>query len=139
MGSINPSQDQIAGMLANSGEPGPIQMINLLRFKNKAEYPADHACARERLSGEGAYQRYMAGTAPHIAAVGARVLWAGAPNLVLIGPPEEIWHLAFIVEYPSVAAMLSMLSNQDYLQVAVHRTAAVEDSRLIRCAPRAIG
>jgi|CXWL01.1.fsa_nt_gi uncharacterized protein (DUF1330 family) len=139
MGSVNPSQDQIAAMLASAGEAGAIQMINLLRFRARADYPADHACAGEELTGEAAYQRYMAGTVPHIAAVGARVLWAGSPNLVLIGPTEERWDLAFIVEYPNVAAMLKMLSNGDYLQVAVHRTAALEDSRLIRCAPRAMG
>lgn len=138
MGSVNPNPDQIAAMLASAQEAGAIQMINLLRFRARADYPADHACAREELTGEAAYQRYMVGTAPHLAAVGARVLWAGSPNLVLIGPTEERWDLAFIVEYPGVGAMLKMLSNSDYLQVAAHRTAALEDSRLIRCAPRAI-
>ncbi len=139
MGSVNPSKEQIAGMMASAGESGAINMINLLRFRTKADYPADHACARENLSGEAAYQRYMAGTTPHIGKVGARVVWAGSPSLVVIGPSEERWDMAFIVEYPSVAAMLSMLGDADYLQVAIHRTAAVEDSRLIRCTPRALG
>jgi uncharacterized protein (DUF1330 family) len=138
MGSINPSEEKIAVMLSSVGDPGPIQMINLLRFRAEADYPADHANASEGLSGETAYQRYMAGTAPHIAAVGARVIWAGSPNLVLIGPSEERWDLAFIVEYPNVSAMLTMLGNPDYQKVAVHRTAALDDSRLIRCAPREI-
>lgn len=139
MSSVNPNSEQIAAMLAAADAPGVINMINLIRFRASAAYPADHACANENLSGEQAYQRYMAGTAPFIAKLGARVVWAGAPNLTLIGPADERWDMAFIVEYPSVAAMLSMLGDGDYLQIAIHRTAALEDSRLIRCAPRAMG
>jgi uncharacterized protein (DUF1330 family) len=139
MGSIKPSQEQIAAMLASANDPAPINMINLLRFRAKADYPADHACARETLSGFEAYRRYMAGTAPFIAKLGARVLWAGTPNLTLIGPSEEVWDMAFIVEYPNVAAMVSMIGDGEYQRVAVHRTAALEDSRLIRCAPLAMG
>ncbi len=139
MGSVNPNSEQIAAMLASANAPGAIHMINLIRYRARAEYPAEHACAREDQSGEQAYQRYMAGTAPFIAKLGARVLWAGAPNLTLIGPAEERWNMAFIVEYPSVAAMLSMIGDGDYQKIAVHRTAAVEDSRLIRCELRAMG
>ena len=138
MGSVNPSSEQIAAMLASADAPGAVTMINLIRYRAKAEYPAGHACAAENLTGEQAYQRYMAGTAPFIARLGARVIWAGAPNLVVIGPADERWDLAFIVEYPSVAAMLSMIGDGEYQKVAVHRTAAVEDSRLIRCEPRAL-
>jgi uncharacterized protein (DUF1330 family) len=139
MGSVNPNAEQVAAMMASARDPAPIQMINLIRFRAEAQYPADHACAQDKRSGEQAYQTYMAGTAPFIAKLGGRVVWAGAPNLVVIGPSDERWDMAFIVEYPSVAAMLSMIGDGDYQKVAVHRTAAVEDSRLIRCAPRALG
>ncbi len=138
MSSVNPSSEQIAAMLASAGAPGVINMINLIRFRARANYPADHARAGEILSGEQAYQRYMAATAPFIAKLGARVVWAGTPNLVVIGPADERWDMAFIVEYPSVAAMLSMLGDSEYQKVGVHRTAAIEDSRLIRCEPRTL-
>lgn len=138
MGSVNPNSGQIAGMMASAGEPGPIHMINLIRFRAKANYPSDHSCAAENLTGEQAYQRYMAGTAPFIGKLGGRVAWSGAPSLVLIGPSDEKWDMAFVIEYPSVAAMLSMIGDADYQKVGVHRTAAVEDSRLIRCTPRAL-
>jgi uncharacterized protein (DUF1330 family) len=138
MGSVNPSSEQIAGMMASAGDPSPINMINLIRFRAKADYPADHACAPENLTGEQAYRRYMAGTLPFLNKLNARVVWSGVPNLVVIGPADERWDMAFIVEYPSVAAMLSMIGDPEYQKVAVHRTAAVEDSHLIRCAPQAI-
>lgn len=139
MTSVNPSGEQIAAMMASAGEPGAINMVNLIRFRAQASYPEGHECAGDDLTGEQAYQRYMAGTAPFIAKLGARVVWAGAPNLVVIGPAEERWDLAFIVEYPSVGAMLSMLSDGEYQKIAIHRTAALEDSRLIRCTPRTLG
>ncbi len=138
MGSVNPNADQIAGMAASASDPSPINMINLIRFRAKAEYPAGHECAGQNLTGEEAYQRYGAGTMQFLNKLGARIVWAGAPNLVLIGPSDERWDMAFIVEYPSVAVMLSMIGDPDYQKIAVHRTAAVEDSRLIRCAPRAM-
>lgn len=139
MGSVNPNAEQIQAMLASAGEAGAINMINLLRFRARASYLEGHECAGENLTGEQAYQRYMAGTAPFIAKLGARVLWTGTPNLIVIGPADERWDLAFIVEYPSVGAMLSMLGDSDYQKIGAHRTAALEDSRLIRCTPRALG
>lgn len=139
MGSVNPTREQIAAMRESANEPGAINMINLLRFRAQAQYPDEHESARENLSGEAAYRRYMAETAVHLTKVGGRVVWTGSPNLVLIGPSEERWDMAFIVEYPSVAAMLTMLGDADYQRTAVHRTAAVEDSRLIRCKPRTPG
>lgn len=139
MGSVNPNAEQIQAMLASAGNAGAINMINLLRFRARASYPEDHECARENFTGEQAYQLYMAGTAPFIAKVGARILWTGTPNLTIIGPADEHWDLAFIVEYPSMGAMLSMLSDPDYQKIGIHRTAALEDSRLIRCTPRALG
>ncbi len=139
MGSVNPNAEQIQAMLTSASEAGAINMINLLRFRARASYPEGHEYARENLTGEQSYQRYMAGTAPFIAKLGARVLWAGAPNLIVIGPSDERWDMAFIVEYPSVGAMLSMLGDSDYQKIGIHRTAALEDSRLIRCTPRALG
>ena len=58
---------------------------------------------------------------------------------MLIGPPEERWDLAFIAEYPSVAAFVAMLRDPDYRLAVRHRQAAVADSRLIRMAPAAPG
>lgn len=135
MGSVNPTREQMAQMRAGAEEAGPIHMINLLRFKERAEYPADHANANQGLSGKAAYRNYMAETEHHLAKVGGKVVWRGAPDLMLIGPAGEHWDFAMVVEYPSVAAMLQMLGDPAYQKSAVHRTAGVDDSRLIRCKP----
>jgi uncharacterized protein (DUF1330 family) len=37
-----------------------------------------------------------------------------------------------MVEYPSRAAFLEMVADADYQELSKHRTAALEDSRLIQ-------
>jgi uncharacterized protein (DUF1330 family) len=37
----------------------------------------------------------------------------------------------FLVEYPSLQAFATMVTSPDYQKVAIHRTAALQDSRLI--------
>jgi uncharacterized protein (DUF1330 family) len=113
-----------------------IEMINLIRFREHAAYPADHPCAAEQLSGAAAYRRYGVESEPVFVRVGGRIAWSGAPELVLIGPPDEAWDAAFVALYPSAAAFLEMVTDPAYRKAVVHRQAAVATSRLIRCAPR---
>ena len=71
--------------------------------------------------------------------LGGSIVWSGKYELMLIGPPEERWDRCFIAQYPSVAAFVAMIRDRDYREAVEHRQAAVEDSRLIRLAPRAAG
>ena len=50
---------------------------------------------------------------------------------MLIGPQDKDWHLAVLVRYPSAGAFLDMTTSEEYLTIVAHRTAALEDSRLI--------
>jgi uncharacterized protein (DUF1330 family) len=58
---------------------------------------------------------------------------------MLTGPADERWDICFIAEYPSVAAFVEMVRDPVYREAVKHRQAAVEDSRLIRLAPRPPG
>ncbi|EEE39173.1 hypothetical protein RKLH11_3020 [Rhodobacteraceae bacterium KLH11] len=113
----------------------PIEMLNLVKFRAKADYPADHALAHEGLSGAQAYRNYGIETAPIIARLGASILWRGAYQTTLIGPADEAWDEVFIARYPSAHAFLEMVTDPAYRAAVIHRQAAVETSRLIRCAP----
>ena len=114
----------------------PIEMLNLVRFRDAAAYPPDHACAGKRLSGADAYRAYGKESGPVFARVGGSVVWSGNPAVVLIGPADEAWHTAFVARYPTAAAFLEMVTDDAYRAAVVHRQAAVATSRLIRCAPR---
>lgn len=112
--------------------PGPIQMLNLVRFRERALYPDDRD-----VTGADAYAAYARERAPVLARVGGRIHWSGHFEMVLIGPADERWDACFIAEYPSVAAFAVMVRDPAYRAAVKHRQAAVATSRLIRCAPAA--
>lgn len=115
----------------------PIEMLNLVRFRKVAHYPKDHELAGDQLTGAQAYANYGRDTAPILELVGGSILWRGGFETVLIGPSDEKWDAVFIARYPNAGAFLQMVTNPDYQKAVVHRQAAVETSRLIRCAPSA--
>ena len=115
-------------------EERPVEMLNLVRFRAAAAYPAGHAAAAERLSGAAAYRRYQKESAPVFLGLGARMIWTGRPEAVLIGPGSERWDMAFVARYPSASAFLAMIADPAYRAALVHRQAAVETSRLIPAA-----
>ncbi len=117
----------------------PIEMLNLVRFRERADYPAGHELADAGLSGAEAYQKYGAETAPIIARLGASILWRGAFQTLLIGPANEMWDEVFIARYPTAHAFLEMVTDPVYQNAVIHRQAAVETSRLIHCAPSQAG
>lgn len=117
----------------------PVAMINLLRFRDRAAYPDDHADAGADLTGAQAYGAYGKAAAAPFKRAGGRQVWLGVPELTVIGPAEEHWDLAFIAEYPTGQAFVDMLRDPEYRQAVVHRQAAVADSRLIRTSPKSPG
>jgi uncharacterized protein (DUF1330 family) len=129
MPSINPSAAQFGRFLAQVPADRPVVMLNLLRFRDRADYPADFAATS--CSGVEAYQRYGAVAAQRVASVGGRVVWSGRADLTVIGPEAEAWDMVVLVEYPSKQAFAEMIGQPEYQAVAPHRTAALADSRLI--------
>lgn len=113
----------------------PIHMLNLIRLKPLAEYPADHPDHGKGKTGREAYAAYGRTTATIIKRLNSRIVWSGRPDVVVTGPSDERWDLAFIAEYPNADAFIEMVRDPDYREFVKHRTAAVEDSRLIRMAP----
>jgi uncharacterized protein (DUF1330 family) len=117
----------------------PINMLNVLRFREVATYPDGHSYAGKGLSGAQAYAEYGRTSAPIFGGVGGSIIWRGHMEAVLIGPDEARWDASFIAYYPTAAAFLEMVTDPDYRVAVVHRQAAVLTSRLIRFAPLPAG
>ena len=113
----------------------PIEMLNLVRFRDLANYPGDHDLARDGLTGAEAYALYGKHTAAILQRVGGHILWRAKFETTLIGPDGEAWDAMFIARYPTAHAFLAMISDPDYQRAVVHRQAAVSTSRLIRARP----
>ncbi|GAA6158559.1 DUF1330 domain-containing protein [Ruegeria sp. HU-ET01832] len=131
---IDPERAQFEAF-KNLDRDHPIEMLNLVKFRVKAAYPDDHDLADAGLTGAQAYRNYGAETTPIIARIGAHILWSGAFQTTLIGPQDEVWDAVFIARYPTAHAFMEMVTDPDYQKAVVHRQAAVDTSRLIRCAP----
>ena len=132
---VNPTREQFKAIFGLPLDQ-PVEMLNLLRFKPLAQYAPGDPEHREQpaISGAEAYARYSAAATPIFERVGGSQLWIGRPELLMIGPAAETWELAFIARYPTAQAFVDMLRDPDYNRATRHRTAAVADSRLIRCA-----
>ncbi len=114
------------------GIKGPIVMLNLLRFREMADYSATPALAPPApISGAQAFQRYIDHTLPHLAASGGELKFLGAGGSWFIGPDAERWDMAMMVRQSSLESFMAFAANQAYLAGMGHRTAAIEDSRLL--------
>jgi uncharacterized protein (DUF1330 family) len=111
---------------------GSVVMLNLLRFREIADYSATPALAPATpISGAAAYRRYMELTLPHLEESGGEVIFLGRGGSLLIGPSDERWDAAMLVRQRSVAAFMAFATNPEYMAGMGHRTAALEDSRLL--------
>jgi uncharacterized protein (DUF1330 family) len=116
----------------------PINMLNLVRFRDVAAYPQGHDHADKGWSGARAYEEYGTTSGPIFERVGGQIVWRGKLEAVVTGPADEHWDAAFIAAYPHAGAFLEMVTDPDYRLAVVNRQAAVATSRLIRFAPLAI-
>ncbi len=128
--NLEPTAEQLA-RLGSSHDSGPVLMLNLLRFKDRA----DGIDVTDGITGAEAYARYGVAVAPHLERVGGRVILAAQPQESVIGPEDGEWDLVLVVQYPSRTAFLEMISDPQYLEIHQHRSAALADSRLIACKP----
>lgn len=111
---------------------GPITMLNLLMFRETADY-SDHPELEPAapISGAEAYRLYSEHTMPHLIASGGEVVFEGAGGDYFIGPSNERWDHVLLVRQRSLDDFFAFASNAAYLAGIGHRTAAIEDSRLL--------
>ena len=111
----------------------PIMMINLLRFREHADYGAlDN---QSPCSGREAYmERYAPVALPLVQRLGGRPLFQGEVLATLVAPAGEEWDEALLVHYPNFSAVTALFNDPAYQAGMFHRTAALEDSRLIAIA-----
>lgn len=135
---IDPSAANFAAFKALPRDE-PIHMLNLLRYRDLAEYPEGHEHHGNGWSGRRAYAEYSKTSGPIFRRVGGSIVWRGAYQTVVTGPEDMRWDDAFIAEYPGSGAFFEMIKDPDYQQAVVNRTAALVDSRLVRFSPATAG
>lgn len=119
--SVYPNEEQLVGF-TEPGPDGPIYMVNLLKFKEKAEYPDGR---ESDLSGQAAYAIYGAAVAELLKEFGGEAIFSAGVERLMLGEVEELWDTVAIAMYPSRAAMLEMLQSPKMQEIGVHRAAGL--------------
>lgn len=118
------------------GMQGEVIMLNLLRFRETAHYSSAPELAPESpICGAEAFRRYIHHTLPFLHQSGGDLMFLGEGGSFLIGPEHERWDLVMLVRQSSAEAFLAFTENQECMAGLGHRTAAVEDSRLLPLSP----
>jgi len=128
---LHPEPDAVQAFAARAME-GELVMLNLLRFRDVADYSdTPELASATPISGRDAYSRYIDHTLPHLRESGGDILFLGEGGQFLIGPEDERWDRMILVQHGSIQAFMSFATNEAYLSGVGHRTAALEDSRLL--------
>lgn len=119
---VSPSDPAQIAEMVEPGPDGPIYMLNLLKFNERAEYEDGR---ETELSGPEAYAQYGAGVVPLVMEHGGRVIFSGAVSWLMLGQADDMWDQVAVVEYPNRAALVAMATSEAYAEISVHRTAGL--------------
>lgn len=135
---LDPTDESVHRLFAR-GITGPFTMLNLLRFRERADYVGFPELAPPApISGREAYDLYIRHTLPFLTTTGGSVQFLGDGGHNFVGPGDERWDVVMLIRQASVADFIAFATNDAYLAGAGHRTAALEDSRLVPVVERAL-
>lgn len=129
---VYPTRSRIEGLLADESAD-PVVMVNLLKFREKAQYADGRA---SDLSGREAYNLYGAAMKAIVENNGGRVLFGGDIASAVIGEVGDLWDSCVLVEYPSAAAFVTLVTSPEVMEASVHRVAGLDGQLLLRVAQR---
>ena len=119
---VMPNEKQMEEFL-EEGHDEPVFMVNLLKFKKKAEYPDKR---KTDLTGREAYAIYGKEVVKHLEKVGGKPIFGANVERLMLGEVEDLWDQVAVAMYPSRKAMLKMITDPDYIESAQHRVAGLE-------------
>ena len=123
--AIYPNKEQIEELMKGPADQ-PVVMVNLLRFKERADESEGDA------TGQQAYGRYAEQMRKLVESQGGRFIWAGRVDSKVIGEdgaPE--FDVVALVEYPSRQKFLEIVGSQKVSEIGEHRSAGLEMQWLI--------
>lgn len=120
---VFPSDPEQIRQLMEPGPDGPIFMVNLLKFKEKAEYEDGR---QTNLSGREAYMIYGRAVTEILPNFGGQAIFAGDVTFLSLGKVEDLWDEVAIAMYPARGDMVRMSMSEEWQAAAVHRSAGLK-------------
>jgi uncharacterized protein (DUF1330 family) len=102
--------DEALKALEGKPDADPVVMLNLLKYKPDG--------------GAAAFGRYATAASKLVRGAGARVLFSGGGEQLLVGDNE--WDAIILVQYPSRKAFLDMITSPEYHAISHQREEALE-------------
>ena len=118
---VYPNKEQIKGFMEPVSE-GPICMVNLLKFKEKAEYDDGRDTD---LTGREAYALYEEGVKKLLQEIGGGIGFEGDVERLALGEVEELWDVVGLAVWPSRGAMFKVMQSPEMQAISVHRSAGL--------------
>ena len=123
--AIYPNKEQIEELMKGPADQ-PVVMVNLLKFKERADESEGDA------SGQQAYGRYAEQMRKVVESQGGRFIWAGRVDSKVIGEDGgQEFDVVALVEYPSRQKFLEIAGSQKVREIGEHRSAGLEMQWLI--------
>lgn len=119
---VYPSDPSRITQMMAPGPDAPIFMVNLLKFKDRAEYKDGRPST---LSGREAYMIYGRAVAQLLPKFGGRAIFAADVTFLSLGQVEELWDEVAIATYPNRAALFKMSTSPEWQEISVHREAGL--------------
>ena len=126
---VLPNGEQMAGFLKDP-ETGPIYMVNLLKFKARAEYDDGRASS---LTGQEAYGLYAEGVQKLLEAVGGSITFAGEVSRLTLGEVGGAVGRGGHRVLSHSGAMLETMQPPEMAEIARHRAAGLAGQLNIEC------
>lgn len=120
---VFPTDPRQLQTLMEKGPDGPIFMVNLLKFKERAAYDDGR---ESNLSGREAYMLYGRAVAEILPKFGGRLIFTGDVTGLSLGQVEELWDEIAIASYPARGDMVRMSMSDEWRAAAVHRSAGLK-------------
>ena len=121
MSKVCPNKEQIKGFMEPASEE-PICMVNLLKFKEKAEYEDGRDTD---LTGREAYALYEEGVKKLLQEIGGGIGFEGDVERLALGEVEELWDVVGLAVWPSRGAMFEVMQAPEMQAISVHRSAGL--------------
>ena len=132
MNALHPTEAQIKAFLTHRKADEPVYMLNLLKFRDVANYDDGRPA-----TGREAYTHYAKAFGNMLRDLnidGVETIYGGNANAVLIGDAEQgNWDAVAIVRYPDAKTMFETVSSEAYRAFHFHRSAGLEGQMLIAC------
>lgn len=133
---VNPSREQLAALsaLAGTDADGPLVMLNLNRYRERAAYAGDPpGGGSPDVSGREAYARYGVVALEVLRRVGGEIVWHASATMTVVGDESDGYDEVIAARYPGAQAFLDLALDPEVGVALAHRDAGLERAAILRC------